>query len=365
VQCDNIAKERETLKLRFRRAEANSKATKKVMEALKDKREEILAQLKEYSSLEMELDTLKQQRENIKKQRNASILRAQKTAKCVEKMKFERYNLKGETENLRAKIKDVELLESQVNAARLLCDNIEKERNFYKLKARQAEVNRDSLRKDIYALKLEIERLRAQCKKDALLEKQLKTETQQWENIKKERNALILRVQRTSADREAMRRERDSLKLVLEYPRSQRWDAALQEEQLNITKADYDNIATETDSSIHEVKYMGTDGEAREKDLDDLSNFVRGVRENIAKETGSSNLEIQHMETDREATEEDVDDNELLEEIANLVRGDGGIIAKEGDYLKLEVQHTGKDEEATVEDFDDDALMNEITNYVR
>jgi chromosome segregation ATPase len=236
VQCEKIARERDSQRIRFKRAEANCKAAKQVLETLRDEREEIRAKLKECNSLEMQLNPLKQKREVTRKLRNASILRAQKAEQCVQKMKIERDDLKLELENLRVKIKDVELLESGVNAARLLCDDLEKERDFYKLEAERKASNRDSLRKDIYTLQLKIEQLSAKCKNIALLEKELKTETQEYENMQKERNAVILRVRRAAADREALRKERDALKRRIENLRSQRHDAVLQQEQLNVTR---------------------------------------------------------------------------------------------------------------------------------
>jgi chromosome segregation ATPase len=68
------------------------------------------------------------------------------------------------------------------------------------------------------------------------LEKQLKTETQEYENMQNERNAFILRVRRAAADREALRKEKDALKRTIENLRSQRNDAVLQQEQLKVTR---------------------------------------------------------------------------------------------------------------------------------
>jgi predicted nucleic acid-binding Zn-ribbon protein len=62
----------------------------------------------------------------------------------------------------------------------------------------------------------------------------------QCENIKKERNTFILKLQRTAANREAIKKERDSLKRQIENLRAQYNDAALLENELNIVRAQCD-----------------------------------------------------------------------------------------------------------------------------
>jgi hypothetical protein len=55
----------------------------------------------------------------------------------------------------------------------------------------------------------------------------LKTEFQEFENMIDERNALIIRVKCTEAHREAMRKERDTLRLEVENLLTERYDAAV------------------------------------------------------------------------------------------------------------------------------------------
>jgi hypothetical protein len=63
---------------------------------------------------------------------------------------------------------------------------------------------------------------------------------------------------------------------------------------------------------------VGTDGEAAHEDPDDhalLENQLKFVREDwysMAKEKDSSILDVRHMGTDRKTTEEDVDNIGLL-----------------------------------------------------
>lgn len=290
VQCDHIAKERDSFKLKSQRSGVNFKAMSKVMETLKVEAEELRAQCKQYALLQKQLNAAQQQCENVKIERIAFVLRAQQLAESRETMKVESDALKRETENLKAKIKETDLLQEQLNTANRLCDNMKRERDYLKLQARWAAGNRKAMTEDIHTLKLEIEQLRAQCKNNAVLEKQLQTVKNQFENIKRERNAFILKAQRTAADREAMRKERDHLKLVVDNLRAQRYDPSLQETQLDVTEH-YDNIEKEKDSLILEFQQMGTDTEFTEEDLDDAAlledqvNVVREDGDNIAKRT--------------------------------------------------------------------------------
>jgi hypothetical protein len=177
-QCEDIAKERDSFKLRSQIAELDKHFIGTVMETLKCEAEELRTKIKDYAQLEEQLKTVREQCEKIKRERNAFMLRAQQIAESRENIKIERDALAIETEDLRTKIKNVELLEMELNDARLHCDNIKKERDFYKLKSRETAGNIEATREDIDALKLENEESRSQCKNGALLEKQVKTVSQ-------------------------------------------------------------------------------------------------------------------------------------------------------------------------------------------
>jgi chromosome segregation ATPase len=127
VQCDEIAKERNSFKLRSRRSEADRKTISKVIEALKIGTEELRVQFNDYCLLEKQLDTIRQQCENVNKERNALILRAQLMAQSKESIKIERDALKLQIENFRAKINDADQLEMQLNVVTEDSDNIAKE----------------------------------------------------------------------------------------------------------------------------------------------------------------------------------------------------------------------------------------------
>jgi uncharacterized coiled-coil DUF342 family protein len=136
VQCDDIAKERDSVKLRYRRSEANNKATRNAMEVMKVETEEIRPKLKNYTLLEKQLNTLRQQCETIEKEKNDFTLKAQKISESKRYIIIERDALKREAEILRDKIEYTDLLEKQIKATVVLRDNLNKERDLYKLKAR-------------------------------------------------------------------------------------------------------------------------------------------------------------------------------------------------------------------------------------
>jgi chromosome segregation ATPase len=188
VQCDNIARERDSLKLRSRRSEADCKAMSKNIEALKVEMEEIRAQYKGYALLKQQLDTEKQHCQNITKERNAFILRAQKIAESRGTMQIERDALKLTIENLRSEIKDADLLEEKLNATRLHCDNITKERDLYKSKALWLAEDREAMMEYVNSLELELKELGAQCKISTELVNQLMTVSQHCDNIEKQRD---------------------------------------------------------------------------------------------------------------------------------------------------------------------------------
>jgi hypothetical protein len=343
VQCGDIAEERDSFNLRYLRSEANIKATRNAVEALKVETEELRAQFKDYALLEKQLNTVRQQCEDIKKERNIFILKAQKAAESKGIIMIERDTLKLEIENLRAKIKDADPLQKQLHSARLLCDNIKRERDFYELKARRSARNRNATRDDIDALKLVAENLSAKRYDAALQEEQLNAVREDCDNITKERDSLILEAPHIRRDTEA----------TVEDPVGD----ALLKEQLNVEREDCDSIAKERVSLMLEDKQLATDREATVEDSEDDEllevefDIIREDCNNIVKEIESLMYEDNEMPTDREATVEDPVEDALLEEELNVVSEDGDSIINERDSLMLEVKHMATDREATVEDW--------------
>jgi hypothetical protein len=144
-----------------------------------------------------------------KKKRDFLKLKAQRTAANREGIRKERDGIKLATQKLQVRCKDGALLEKELNFLRVLCENIKKERNTFILKLQRTAANREAI-KERDSLKRQIENLRAQYNDAALLENELNTVRAQCDIIKKERDSLKLKAQRTAANREAIKKEKIS-----------------------------------------------------------------------------------------------------------------------------------------------------------
>jgi hypothetical protein len=186
MQCDEIAKERDSLKLRYRRSEEDFNAARKFTECLKVETEKLRAQLNGYALLKEEIDAEILQRDVIAKERDSSkikYLRSESNSKAVREVMEA---LKIETEEIRAKLKNSSVLQKQLNSARQQYGKLKKERNVYELRAQQIVENREDVKIERDALKLEAENFRARVKHANLLEKQIKAVRLQCDNIKTE-----------------------------------------------------------------------------------------------------------------------------------------------------------------------------------
>jgi hypothetical protein len=188
LQCANIVEERDYFVSSYLRSEANNQDTRNVMETMKVEREELRTQLNNYGLLEKQVQTVRRKFEDITNQRNTYILRAQKAAECKGAIMIEKDNLKLETEKLRANIKDVDLLEKKLNAAKLLCDKIKRERDVHNLNAQWSARSRGATREDIKVLKRVAENPSVQHYDVALQEEQVNVVRDDCGNITKDFN---------------------------------------------------------------------------------------------------------------------------------------------------------------------------------
>jgi ribosomal protein L22 len=80
-----------------------------------------------------------------------------------------------------------------------------------------------------------------------------------------------------------MRKERDSLKLVVDNLRAQRYEPALQEEQWNVEREDCDSTAKERDNAVLKVQRIGAERTATmERDALKLEAQNLSVPDNVA-----------------------------------------------------------------------------------
>ncbi|PNF16207.1 hypothetical protein B7P43_G17858 [Cryptotermes secundus] len=207
---------------------------KKIIEGLKLQAEE-LRKKESNALLEEQLTAARRQCDAVTKERNAFILKAQQVTKTNGTLQMKMNALKVEVEDLRSKINERQLQQDELSAVRRLCDNMERDRDLYKLEARRSAETRVAQTKVIDALKLKIEDLHVQCKKSSLLEKQLSVAEQQWDNMRKERNAFILKAQKAECSRANLQMERDALKLEVKNLRSKINDVDIHVHE-NVTK---------------------------------------------------------------------------------------------------------------------------------
>ncbi|XP_023709720.1 cingulin [Cryptotermes secundus] len=220
VQLAFIAKERDSFQQRYRRSEKDSKSMNKIIEGLKLEAEELRKKNESNALLEKQLTAARRQCDAATKERNAFILKAQQVTQTKGTLQMKIDALKVEVEDLRSKNNERQLQQDELSALRRLCDDMERDRDFYKLEARRAAKTRVAQTKVIDALKLKVEDLHVQCKKSSLLEEQLSVAEQQWDKMRKERNAFILRAQKAERSRANIQMERDALKLEVKNLRS-------------------------------------------------------------------------------------------------------------------------------------------------
>lgn len=286
---DHIAKERDSLKCRVRRSEANCESLKKAMQSQKAETQELRAQFKHYALQQEALNVMRQEREYVTKERNTYMVKAQRKAERSDALKFERDALKAEIESLRSKIRDTDELEKQIRTTELNCENFERERDNLKSKVRWMAGDREAMRLKVDALKPERDELLAQYNKIAVLERQLSNEKQQCENVRKEIRELLLSSQATAEDREAMRKEKRALKLERQRLRGRCRNCSSLEQELGARNQHCEAVQQEMSGLIATAQRKAAESEALARERDELKRAA-GLRVRV-RSGGSSVVE--------------------------------------------------------------------------
>jgi chromosome segregation ATPase len=220
-KCERMAKHRESYISRTQRSEAKCERLMKVLAKTEVEAERFKAMCEAYDQHEAELLTLRLDCETITKQRNAHLVRAQREGNCADIIMSHVDALTRERDQLQAKVKDTNELEEQLNNIRLHCGFFESEKDDLKLKVRSMATDREKLRRDVEAVRTERDQYHYRRHMIGLLVKELAAEKQEIENLKKEKNDLMMRVQRAAADTEATRKESQALKHERKQVRAQ------------------------------------------------------------------------------------------------------------------------------------------------
>jgi chromosome segregation ATPase len=196
LQCNDIEKETDSFKLGYRRSEEDCNAVRKFTESLKVEIEKLRPQLEDYDLLREKLNSEILKRDDVAKERDSCKLKHQLSGRDNRAIREVMEALKRETEEIRAKFKNFAVLKKQLNTERQQCENIEEERNAYKLRAQQIAESRDDIKTEMDALKLETQNLRAKILHTDMLEKEIKAVMLQYDNIKTEAELYKLKAQK-------------------------------------------------------------------------------------------------------------------------------------------------------------------------
>jgi chromosome segregation ATPase len=284
AQRDRIAKERDSLKYRVKRSEASCESLKKAMENQKAETEELRAQFKHFALQQEALNIMRQEREYVTRERNTYMVKAQRKAGRSDALKFERDALKVQIEGLRTKIKDTDVLEKQIRSAELNCESVDRERGDLKTKVRWMAGDREAMRLKIDSLKTERDALLAQYNKIGQLERELSNEKQQCENVSKEIRNLMMSSQATAEERETIRKEKKSLKLERKKLLGRCKNCASLEKELSARSQYCESVQREISSLMSAAYRKAADREALTKERDGVK-LAAGLRDQSGSDT--------------------------------------------------------------------------------
>jgi chromosome segregation ATPase len=384
-ECRDLTEEMDSLKLRERRSEVNCKSLKKAVHDGKVDMQELRAQFKQFALQEEALSIMKQELEYITRQRNANMVRAQRKADRRDTIRFEIDSLNLEIESIETKIKDAAQLEEPIRSEELDCEKLEREKDDLKPKVRPTVAERESKKRKTDALQHEKDRLLAQCSKLALLENELKNKKQQCETIKEEKKAFLSNLHCMTEGRDAIRKERDALKLAAADLRARRNEYAhwargnksrknsgqllegrkrLFSSRIQYTKTDRGATQADREASQADREATEADREATEADRE-ATQAERGVTRAGKRVTqvdrGTTQADREALQADREATEADREateadievtqaDREATEADREETQADRGATQADREATEADREATGADREATQAD---------------
>jgi hypothetical protein len=258
------AEERNNFQAMARRLAARCKAMNKIMDGLKFETEEARAKYQDFVTMKQELDLVKEQCEDLTKEKNDYILKAHRTAKNREAIEFERDALRSEIVDLRARKVEAEELETQLRNARLQCEQLSAERDLLKAKVQFRAGSKMARGRETDALRHENDQLHVRLQNIPVLQKELDTARQECQVLKKDRNAFILRSQQ-------MRRDREALRAVIEHLRVEHNIAESVLELMDKHADSFRGIARPAYPTIRGTRPKSRDAEAIERGRYDTS----------------------------------------------------------------------------------------------
>jgi hypothetical protein len=368
LKCDRSAEDRDTYTLEAQSVAADIDAIAEERKAIRMKNQQLRAQCEQRALLEKQTHALFVQYEKNKRKRDALMSKFQDMEEDEEDIRMDKEAMKLQKDELQEQCKDSAQLKRQINAARVQCVYVNRDREAMKLKVRRNIENRDAVMKDRDALKLERQRLKVQCEDSDMLPHELNFVSFQVRKMEEETNDLMSKVEAI----EALKKERDALRIGIEKLRTKCKEGALLEGKLNALNDQRENSAKERDAymleaqsvqddidgidkengairtEIEELRAQSKESALLEKQLNTL--FVQYHR--IKRNRNNLILKFQGMEENEEAIRMERDNmrfekGELLEQCKagaqlrqqiNIVRAQCVDISRERNDLKLKVR---------------------------
>jgi chromosome segregation ATPase len=336
----SINREREDVKLRVRRRLEYRDALKKERDALERERRRLEDQCGNSDMLSEELNFVRFQLRNVEEELEA--IRAK--GETLYALKEERDALRSETEKLRTQCKDKDLLEQKLSALTSERDRNIKGRDSCMQEVQIVQDDIDAIEKGNDALKVEVGKFRAQIKERVLLETKKNSMGSKNQDTKEKRNVLISKLQEMGEDEEAIRMDRDRLKLEVEELRDLRAASTQLRKQISDVRTQCVQVNRDRDALELKVRRRVERREALLKERDALERERRCLKaqspdtemlqdnlnlestrlKNMEMEIARLTLKLETMETlknDRDALKNEMEDlrtqskdNALLEE---------------------------------------------------
>jgi hypothetical protein len=249
-QCKNITKERNAFMLRAQRKAESRVAMMIERDALKLEVEELRVKIKEIHLEEKQLCVARIQCQNLKADGEVFKSEAGWIAASRDTLGTDMEALKLEIEGLCARCKTILALESELNTVKQQCEEMEKERNTFVIAAERTTADLEAMRGENNALKAEREKLfkamkgendafkamkgennalkaeraklLASVKRIPDLQTRLLDTVRNFNFLKRNLRHVTAELRRVEADRNSLREERDALKLELEGLQAQR-----------------------------------------------------------------------------------------------------------------------------------------------
>jgi chromosome segregation ATPase len=215
-QCKNITKERNTFMLRAQRKAESRVAIMIERDALKLEVDNLRTKIKEIHLEENQMCVARMQCQNFKGDGEVFKSEAGWISASRDTMGPDMEALKLEIEGLCARCKTIITLENELNTVKQQCEEMEKERNTFVLAAERAAADMETIKGQNEKLIAEKEKLLKSTKRIPDLQKKLFVTLKALNFVKRSLRNETGELREMTADRNSIREERDALKLKVE-----------------------------------------------------------------------------------------------------------------------------------------------------